>query len=98
MFLSSFASSPTSPSFLTLSLTLLGPKTGTASDKIFFNEENQKDLILAFEKIKCILFEDLIEAIELDFENLGMKNLASFYKMKNMAGLNQHWAFKKRYL
>lgn len=52
MFLSFFASSPISPNLFTPNLTLLGLKTGTASDKIFFNEENQKDLISAFEKTK----------------------------------------------
>ena len=36
--------------------------------------------------------------MELHFEKLGMKNLASFYGIKNMAGLDQHRAFKKRYL
>ena len=35
--------------------------------------------------------------MELHFENLGIKNLASFYGMKNMARLDQHRAFKERY-
>ena len=34
--------------------------------------------------------------MELHFENLRMKDLASFYRIKNMAGLDQHWVFKKR--
>lgn len=44
------------------------------------------------------MLEDLIEAIKLHFANLRIKDLALFYEIKNMAGLDQHWAFKKRYL
>ena len=51
----------------------------------------------ASEKAKWILSENPIEAMELYFENLGMKDLASFYGMKNMAELDQHRAFKERY-
>ena len=70
---------------------------GTASDKTFSNDENEEELMPASEKAKWILSKDPIEAMELYFENLGMKDLASFYGMKNMAGLDQHRAFKERY-
>ena len=69
---------------------------GTASDKTFSNDENEEELMPASEKAKWILFEDPIEAIELHFENLEMKDLASFYGMKIIAGLDQHRAFKER--
>lgn len=51
----------------------------------------------ASEKAKWVLSEDPIEAMELYFENLGIKDMTSFYGIKNMAGLEQHRAFKKRY-
>ena len=72
-------------------------RAGNASDETFSNDENKEELMPASEKAKWILCEDPIEAMELHFENLGMKDLASFYGMKNMAGLDQHRAFKERY-
>ena len=72
-------------------------RAGNASNETFSNDWNEEELMPASEKAKWILSEDPIEAIELHFENLGMKNLASFYGMKNMAGLDHHWAFKERY-
>ena len=66
-----------------------------AIDETFSNDEDEEELMPASEKAKWILSEDPIEAMELHFENLGMKDMASFYGMKNMAGLEQHRAFKK---
>lgn len=57
----------------------------------------KKNLCLRLKKAKWILSEDPIEAMELHFENLGMKDLASFSGMKNVAGLDQHRTFKERY-
>lgn len=65
--------------------------------KYFFNNKNEKKFMLIFEKVKQILFKNLIKAIKLNIKNLKIKNLASFYKIKNIARLNQYWAFKKRY-
>lgn len=61
---------------------------GNASDKTFSNDENEKELMPASEKAKWVLSEDPIEKMELHFENLGIKDLASFYGMKNMARLD----------
>lgn len=55
-----------------------------ASNKIFFNNKNKKQFMLVSKKVKYISFEDLIEGIKLYFKNLITKNLASFYKIKNM--------------
>ena len=51
-------------------------------DETFSNDEDEEELMLASEKAKWILFKDLIEAMELHFQNLGMKNMALFYGMK----------------
>lgn len=68
-----------------------------ASNETFSNDENKEKLMLMSEKIKWILSKDPIKAMELYFGNLEIKNLVSFYGMKNMARLDQYWAFKKRY-
>ena len=70
---------------------------GNASDETFSNDKNEEKLMPASEKAKWILFEDPIGARKLHFENLGIKDLVSFYGMKNMAGLDQHWVFKETY-
>lgn len=49
----------------------------------------------ASKKVKWILSEDPIEAMKIHFQKLEIKDLASFYGMKNMAGLDQHRAFKE---
>lgn len=41
--------------------------------------------------------DDPIEAMELHFESLGFQDTAKFYGIKNMGGLKQHCAFKKRF-
>ena len=48
----------------------------------------KKKLIPVFDKVKWILFKDLIKAIKLYFKNLEMKNLALFWGMKNMTKLD----------
>lgn len=60
------------------------------TDQTFSNDEDDEELMPASEKAKWILSEDPIEAMELHFENLGMKDMASFYGIKSMAGLEQH--------
>lgn len=53
-------------------------EAGNASDETFSNDENEEELMPASEKAKWILSEDPIETMEFHFENLGMKDLASF--------------------
>ena len=62
------------------------------------HEDEDEELMLDIEKAKWILADDPIEAMELHFESLGFQNMAKFYGMKNMGGLKQHRAFKKRCL
>lgn len=61
------------------------------------NEDEDAELMPDVEKAKWILADDPIEAIELHFESLGFQDMAKFYGMKNMGGLKQNRAFKKRF-
>lgn len=72
-------------------------KTGNTRDEKFFNYENEEKLMPVFEKAKWILSKNLIETMELHLENLRIKDLVSFYGMKNMTGYNQHWVLKESY-
>lgn len=72
-------------------------EASNAINETFSNDENEEKLMPTSEKTKWALSEDAIEAMELHFEILGMKDLASFSGMKNMAELDQHRAFKERY-
>lgn len=53
--------------------------------------------MLTSKKAKWILSKDLIETIKLQFENLRIKDLALYYRIKNMVGFDQYQTFKKRY-
>lgn len=65
-------------------------KSDNIIDEIFSNDEDKEKLMAASKKAKWVLSKDPTEAMEPYFENLGMKNMATFYGMKNMAGLEQH--------
>lgn len=61
-------------------------KINNVIDNTFFNDKDEKKLIIS-KKVKYILFKDIIKAIKLYFENLKIKNMALFHKMKNMIEL-----------
>lgn len=56
-------------------------------DKAFSNNKNEEKFMLISKKAKQVLFKNPIEAMELYFKNLEMKDMASFYRIKNMAEL-----------
>ncbi len=49
------------------------------------------------EKAKSLLVNNPLEVMELYFERLGFQDIAQFYEIKNIGGLQQHHDFKKRY-